>query len=496
MLARVRDLPTVDRYVLEGEIGRGGFGAVYRARHAVLDRKVALKVLHPQRQGSGSVLQRFLREAKAVAQLGSPHIVQVLDADMTPDGRAFIAMELLEGEDLAARLARTGRLPTHRAVRLGREVLAGLIVAHAHGIVHRDLKPGNVFLARDARGNETAKILDFGISKVRTEDPGEELTRTGTMLGTPHYMAPEQFTASRSVDARADLYSLGTLLYEALSGRFPYDADTLERLIAVKLSEPPAPLAHAAPDVSHAIADVVMRALADDPARRYQSAREMDDALAELESTMSMPGVVLGRTPSVGPSPSASRGIGATTPMAKPGRSRAVTIVLGIALVLLMFGFAMLALTIAGVWFAGRELDAWRQDTAAAPLVEPGPVPVAPPPRAPEAIAPEPIAPVAPASADVVGVRVVATAMGMADPSALSALAERARPALARCRTASPYREELTFVVMTGGALHDGQRAVAMPSATRDCVVDALVGAGPVSPMPGIARFLVTLDAS
>jgi tRNA A-37 threonylcarbamoyl transferase component Bud32 len=484
----VAALPSVDRYIVESEIGRGGFGAVYRARHAVLDRKVALKVLHPQRQGSGTVLQRFLREAKAVAQLGSPHIVQVLDADMTSDGRAFIAMELLEGEDLAARLARTGRMPTHRAVRLGREILAGLAVAHAHEIVHRDLKPGNVFLAKNADGSETAKILDFGISKVRTEDPGDELTRTGTMLGTPQYMAPEQFKASRSVDGRADLYSLGTLLYEALTGRLPFEATTLEQLIAVKLSDPPRPLAHVAPDVAPAIADVVMRALTEDPAARYQSAAEMDAALARVESATSMPGVVLGTPTSVRPGP-----------IEAPKRSRAIPVVVSIAGVLLVLAFGMLALTIAGVWLAGREIEAFLHPAAApapAPVAQPfrpaSPLPLAP---APSPI-PEPIAapPPTTAPADVSGVRVTVTVLGAADREALVQLGERARPALARCRGPRAYRDEIQMMVMLGGNLHDSQRAIAAPSATRDCVTDALIAAGPAGPMSGIARFSVTLD--
>ncbi len=181
----------IDRYLIERELGRGSFGAVYKARHSVIGRDVALKVLHPERATSPSVLERFLGEARAVAAIGSPHIVQVFDAGLTPDGKAFLAMELLEGEDLAQHLARQGRLSPAAAVSIAREVLLGLAAAHRAGVVHRDLKPANIFLARASDGSLHAKVLDFGISKI-ARPVGEELTMTGTMLGTPHYMTPDQ----------------------------------------------------------------------------------------------------------------------------------------------------------------------------------------------------------------------------------------------------------------------------------------------------------------
>ena len=491
-------VPTIDRYTVEAELGSGGFGAVYRARHVVLGRAVALKVLHPQRATDTDVLQRFLREARAVAQLGSPHIVQVLDADMSADGRAFIAMELLEGEDLAHRLQRGGRIPTHEVLRLGREVLAALTVAHAQGVIHRDLKPGNVFLARGPGGEISAKVLDFGISKVRTEAPGDELTRTGTMLGTPHYMAPEQFRSSKDVDARADLHSLGVLLYEALAGKLPFEGTTLHQLIAAKLTDAPPPLAQIAPAVPHAVAEVVMRALETEPDRRHASAAAMDAALASVEGRVSAPGVSLGRS-SARPAPMSTPPPSTTV---APSRTRRVLPwIVGIGAVLVMSAFLVLGVTLIGLYVARDDLRALLGGTTpvtSSPTpVLPTPVPVMP------ASIPIPIPAPAPApapdptpipSTDVAGVHVTSHALGLVSVASVSELADRARPALAACRGPSAYHEELQFTLAPGGRLTLG--GLRGSGSAHDCVVAALESAGPVrSSMTGIARYDVSLDA-
>jgi serine/threonine-protein kinase len=270
----------IDRYVIQRELGRGSFGAVYLARHAVIGREVALKVLHPERATLPSVLERFLGEARAVAAIGSPHIVQIFDAGLTAEGKAFLAMELLEGEDLSQHLARHGRLSPSRAAELGREVCQALSAAHRAGVIHRDLKPANIFLARGPDGRARAKVLDFGVSKIARPE-GEELTMTGTMLGTPHYMAPEQLHSSRDVDGRADLYALGTVLYETLSLELPFDSTTLAGLIAAKVSNAPRSLTERAPDVPGELASVILRALSWDPNARFSTAEEMDEALAK-----------------------------------------------------------------------------------------------------------------------------------------------------------------------------------------------------------------------
>ena len=268
----------VDRYVIERELGSGGFGTVYRARHTFTDRAVALKLLRQDRKSTPQTLDRFLQEARASAAIGSPHIVQVLDAGVADGGHAFLAMELLEGEDLATRIERRGKMSPDEAIRIAREVLSGLGAAHARGIVHRDLKPANIFLASTADG-ERVKILDFGISKMRLPGRMDGLTSTGMVLGTPTYMSPEQFRGARDVDGRADLYSLAVILYEMLSGKLPFHADSYESLLLKVMSEPPVPLARVAPDVPAPLVYVIERGLARDPDARWSSAAELSRAL-------------------------------------------------------------------------------------------------------------------------------------------------------------------------------------------------------------------------
>jgi serine/threonine-protein kinase len=272
--------PQVDRYVLERELGRGAFGAVYVARHTVLGSRVALKLLHPSLGQDPGAVDRFLREARAAASVGSPHIVRVTDAGVTADQQAFLAMELLEGEDLASYLERRGRLAPHEAVWITAQVLDGLSAAHAAGIVHRDMKPANVFVARGERGEAIVKLLDFGVSKIQKPQGLQgSLTATGTIVGTPHYMAPEQLIESRSVDARADLYSVGVMLYELLSGRLPYDAETFGALFHQVLTMAPMDLRALTPDLPPALVACVHHALAREPSARWSSAAEMRDAL-------------------------------------------------------------------------------------------------------------------------------------------------------------------------------------------------------------------------
>ncbi len=298
----------IDRYVVERELGRGAFGAVYVARHKVIGARVALKVLHSVHAQDPVVVDRFLREARAAASIGSPHIVRVTDAGVTPDQRAFLAMELLEGEDLASYLSRRGRLATSEAIGITSQVLAGLGAAHAAGIVHRDMKPANVFLTRDERGAPLVKILDFGVSKMK-QQPGMDgsLTATGTIVGTPHYMAPEQLVESHHVDGRADLYSVGVMLYELVSGRLPYHADSFGALFKDVLMTAPPPISAVAPDVPYPVAAVIERALVKEPAARFAGAREMYDALQ-----LSVSGV----TPA--PFPAAIPSTVAGTPMTLP----------------------------------------------------------------------------------------------------------------------------------------------------------------------------------
>jgi eukaryotic-like serine/threonine-protein kinase len=264
----------LDRYAVQSLLGTGGFGAVYAARHVHTESPVALKVLKRFLSQDPAMLDRLLREAKAAASVGSDHIVRVLDAGVSPEGQGFLAMELLEGMDLKE-LCYREPMPPARLVALVAQVLDALEPAHAKGIVHRDLKPANIYVT----AGDFVKLLDFGISKVKQEGAVNALTRTGMAMGTPAYMAPEQFFSAKDVDGRADLYSVGVILYELLAGRLPYQSDSYADLaVQIRTTSPP-PLLTVAPGTPQVLAEVVDQALARDPARRFANAAAMARAL-------------------------------------------------------------------------------------------------------------------------------------------------------------------------------------------------------------------------
>jgi serine/threonine-protein kinase len=273
----------VDRYELQKLLGTGGFGAVYRARHVHTDAVVALKLLKKAMGADQAMLERFLREAKAAAAIGNEHIVGVHDAGVASDGQAFLALEFLDGMDLKELAYREAPLSPARLTALTVQMLDALSAAHARGIVHRDMKPANVFVVRrrDEQGAERdfVKLLDFGISKMHAEGDLKALTQTGMGLGTPAYMAPEQFFDARNVDGRADVYSVSVMLYELLSGKLPFDADSYAALIIKVQNEEPVALDVLAPSVPTALAQTVMVGLARDAMKRWQSARDFASAL-------------------------------------------------------------------------------------------------------------------------------------------------------------------------------------------------------------------------
>jgi serine/threonine protein kinase len=267
------------KYRLARLLGDGGMGSVYEAHHAVLGTRVAIKVLHPDLARRTGLVERFLQEARVAAQIRSPHVVQVTDVDRTPNGQAYIVMELLEGEPLAAVLDRQRTLPVAMACEYTLQVLAALEAAHALGVIHRDLKPENVFVTF-AGGRPVLKLIDFGIAKARRLDPAQKsLTVAGVVMGTAEYMAPEQARSADKVDARADVYAAGVMLYEMLAGARPVHGDDA-RVIALRVERGDiVPLLQAAPETPREIAGLVHRAMAARPELRFATATEMRLAL-------------------------------------------------------------------------------------------------------------------------------------------------------------------------------------------------------------------------
>ncbi len=290
-------------YRIERAVARGGMGRLYQASHTRLPRRVAVKVLHEPHAQKRDAVRRFEREASALARIDSPHVVPVLDFVRTPDGRGAIVTPLLEGEDLQTVLERTGVTATADAIRIGVEMCRGLAAAHAEGIVHRDLKPSNIFLSRRGDGPPTVKLLDFGVAKLGEED----MTRTGVVLGTPAYMAPEQASGSARVDVRADIYGVGAVLYRMLAGRMPYDGEDAGHVLSRLLAGAPRRPSHYRP-VPEALEAVVQRAMARDPDERFATALALADALSELSAAGPEPRGDAERTGREG---GARRGLGA-----------------------------------------------------------------------------------------------------------------------------------------------------------------------------------------
>jgi serine/threonine protein kinase len=321
----------VGSYRVQRKLGEGGMGAVYLAEHALLGRRAAIKVLLPALSADQEIVNRFFNEARAATSIDDPGIVQIFDFGYAADGSAFIVMELLEGEPLDARLARLGALAPSDVLRLSRQVAASLAAAHARGIIHRDLKPENIFLVGDTAvtGGERPKILDFGIAKLADDTPGRMQTRAGAIMGTPVYMSPEQCKGAGAVDHRSDIYALGCVMFQLLTGTPPFDG-CMGEIIAAHLFTPPPLASSRAPGVPPAVDAIVARCLSKIPDDRYASMSRLVDAIAEVES------VSLGVTtylpaPTPAPSQKPSRGRAAWY-----GIGGAVAIGIAVALFLLL----------------------------------------------------------------------------------------------------------------------------------------------------------------
>ena len=266
-----------DRYRLVSLLGRGGMGSVWRADHVSLNTPVALKFIDPGVSGSDDVIARFMREAQSAATLRSSHVVQIFDYGIDR-GVQYIAMELLNGESLRARLDRVGRLAPADVVRVLTQVARAVQKAHDAGIVHRDLKPDNVFLVPE-EDHEIAKVLDFGIAKVNSQgvSPGSG-TRTGAVLGTPYYMSPEQAQGNKSVDHRSDIWSMAVIGYQCLTGELPFMSEALGDLI-LRICVLPLPVPSEHANVPKAFDAWFARGANRDPALRFDSARELAEGL-------------------------------------------------------------------------------------------------------------------------------------------------------------------------------------------------------------------------
>jgi serine/threonine-protein kinase len=279
MLPRAGDL-VLGRYRIEQVVGRGGMGIVFSARHELLGQRVALKVLLPEAQDD-EARKRFLNEARASVRIKSQHVVNVMDVGTLETGLPFIMMELLEGRDLGRLLKQAGPFPIAKAIDYCMQALEALAAAHALQIVHRDLKPSNLFVAALPNGGETLKVLDFGISKtIAGGTPDMAQTSTRALLGSPLYVSPEQLRSSRTVDTRADIWALGIILYELLTGQTPFERDSFGEVFVAIIEQPIEPVRVRRPDVPADLERIIFHCLERDRDRRFPDVASVARALA------------------------------------------------------------------------------------------------------------------------------------------------------------------------------------------------------------------------
>ena len=404
--------PSVGPYRVVRKIGEGGMGAVFLGEHTLIGRRAAIKVLLPELSSRRDSIDRFFNEARATTAISDPGIVQVFDFGFTADKVAYIVMELLEGEQLSHRLLRLGSLGAPDALRITRQAAGSLGAAHAAGIVHRDLKPENLYMIRDpeAAGGERPKILDFGIAKLGLGDdlPDRVKTRTGAVLGTPVYMSPEQCDGAGRVDHRADIYSLGCVLFHLVTGRPPFDLPGIGAIISAHLREAPPVPSDVVPQLPPGLDDLVLRCLAKAPGQRFQAMVELQAACDAVLSLITGGAAAMARpssssrvpmampTPALTPQPSEAEGMRTTLstsagqPLAGAPRRRIGLWVVAAALI----GAAGSAIAVLSSRSGPRELEP--PVRAAAPVAEPPPPPPAPiQARAPEAPSAAPAAAIA-----------------------------------------------------------------------------------------------------
>jgi serine/threonine-protein kinase len=413
------------KYRVDRVLGAGGMGVVVAARHLQLDSPVAIKMLRPALVDDGEVLLRFEREARAAARVTNEHVARVFDVGTLPSGSPYMVMELLEGADLGAMLRQSGTMPIPQAVDFVLQACAALHEAHSLGIIHRDLKPANLFCVRRPDGQPFIKVLDFGISKLSDATrSGVSATQTSALLGTPLYMSPEQMRSSKDVNLQTDIWSLGVVLFELLTGTPPFIGDTLPEICVRIATEPPPPLRTVRADVPVRLEAVVSRCLERDRAMRFASAGELAAALVEFAPAwrgpvppLADPGYSARREPT--PPPSASAPRSAKTPFGGSGRSavpsdrRRLTAIGAGAVFLMAVVIGMV------VWLGGHRKPVLSNGTVVAS-------PVAPPPASASTTAVPPPAPAA------TGLAPLPSDPGTAAPETNRSTPSRAAPAQAQ----------------------------------------------------------------
>jgi len=275
----------VGKYRVERILGQGGMGIVVAAVHIHLDERVAIKLLRPEGAAKGEAAERFMREARAAVKIKSQHVAKVLDVGVMADGRPYMVMEYLEGRDLGEELDRNGPMPEAVAVDYVLQACDALAEAHKRGIVHRDLKPSNLFLCKNQKP-PIVKLLDFGVSKFKDNsllaNTSPSLTAEAALLGTPYYMSPEQIRSAKDVDERADVWALGVILYELISGRVPFDGESATGVLAAICGDKPKPLHEVCKTVSADVSEIVGACLAKNLEERMPNVRELVRALAAV----------------------------------------------------------------------------------------------------------------------------------------------------------------------------------------------------------------------
>jgi serine/threonine-protein kinase len=280
------------KYRIERVLGVGGMGVIVAAQHLQLEETVAIKFLLPTALEHPEAVSRFLREAKAAVRIKSEHVARVSDVGMLDNGAPYMVMEYLDGCDLAQWLRQNGPLSPEQAVEFILQALEAIADAHGLGIVHRDLKPGNLFCVRRSDGLLSIKVLDFGISKVRLGTPTApqfDMTAPATIMGSPLYMSPEQMRSARDVDARTDIWSLGIILYELLTGNPPFNGDTISEVCVKTAASPPTPIRQSRPEIPVELETVILKCLAKDREDRYANVAELASALAPFAPKRARP---------------------------------------------------------------------------------------------------------------------------------------------------------------------------------------------------------------